>query len=88
MFDWSIRFEDHLLARRIAAAAVDQLGPGDLAAVVFTSAFSNGQAYADDRAWDIAPSSLGPERVVAAVSGLAVASRSRPASVLTSASSS
>jgi VWFA-related protein len=38
MLDWSIRFEDQQLARRIAAAAVDQLGPGDLAAVVFTSA--------------------------------------------------
>jgi VWFA-related protein len=41
MFDWSIRFNDQQLARRIATAAVDQLGPGDLAAVVFTSGFGN-----------------------------------------------
>src|SRR4051812_44863962 len=32
MFDWSIRFLDQALARRIATAAVDQLGPDDLAA--------------------------------------------------------
>jgi len=53
MFDWSIRFEDQQLARRIATAAVDQLGPGDLAAVVFTSAFANGgtpQNFTADRA--------------------------------------
>ncbi len=53
MFDWSIRFEDQQLARRIAAAAVDQLGPGDLAAVVFTSAFGNAgapQNFTADRA--------------------------------------
>src|SRR3954462_10159265 len=37
LFDWSIRAEDSLLARKIATAAVDELGPGDLAAVVFTS---------------------------------------------------
>jgi VWFA-related protein len=41
MFDWSIRNGDQQLARRIAAGAVDQLGPGDLAAVVFSSAFAN-----------------------------------------------
>jgi VWFA-related protein len=41
MFDWSIRFEDAELAKRIARAAVDQLGPDDLAAVVFSSAFAN-----------------------------------------------
>jgi VWFA-related protein len=41
MFDWSIRPQDQPLARKIAAAAVDELGPGDLAAVVFTSAFAN-----------------------------------------------
>jgi VWFA-related protein len=41
MFDWSIRFVDQELARRIAVAAVDQLGPGDLASVVFTSGFAN-----------------------------------------------
>jgi VWFA-related protein len=38
MFDWSIRFADQDLARRIARAAVDQLGPDDLAAVVFSNA--------------------------------------------------
>jgi VWFA-related protein len=53
MFDWSIRFEDQQLARRIATAAVDQLGPDDLAAVVFTSAFANNgtpQNFTADRA--------------------------------------
>jgi len=53
MFDWSIRPEDQGLARKIAAAAVDELGPGDLAAVVFTSAFSNAgipQNFTSDRA--------------------------------------
>ena len=52
MFDWSIRFEDQVLARNIAAAAVDQLGPNDLAAVVFTSQFANGctpQNFTADR---------------------------------------
>lgn len=53
MFDWSIRFEDQVLAKRIATAAVDQLGPGDLAAVVFSSAFANAgtpQNFTADRA--------------------------------------
>jgi VWFA-related protein len=53
MFDWSIRFEDQILARRIAAAAVDRLGPDDLAAVVFSSAFGNAgtpQNFTADRA--------------------------------------
>jgi VWFA-related protein len=53
MFDWSIRFSDQMLARRIAAAAVDALGPDDLAAVVFSSAFANGgtpQNFTADRA--------------------------------------
>ena len=53
MFDWSIRFEDQQLARRIATAAVDPLGPDDLAAVVFTSACANGgapQNFTADRA--------------------------------------
>ena len=53
MFDWSIRFADQTLARRIAAAAIDALGPDDLAAVVFSSAFSNGgvpQNFTNDRA--------------------------------------
>ena len=34
MLDWSIRFLDQILAKRIATAAVDALGPDDLAAVV------------------------------------------------------
>ena len=38
-FDWSIRFQDSQLARRIATETVKSLGPGDQAAVVFTSAF-------------------------------------------------
>ncbi len=53
MLDWSIRFADQTLARRIAAAAVDQLGPDDLAAVVFSSGFANGgtpQNFTADRA--------------------------------------
>lgn len=53
MFDWSIRLEDQVLARRIATAAVDALGPDDLAAVVFSSAFANGgtpQNFTADRA--------------------------------------
>src|SRR5882672_882551 len=53
MFDWSIRFYDQLLAKRIAVAAVDQLGPDDLAAVVFSSAFGNTgfpQNFTADRA--------------------------------------
>jgi len=53
MFDWSIRFEDTVLARKIAAAAVNELGPGDLAAVVFTSPFSTAgtpQNFTSDRA--------------------------------------
>ena len=41
MFDWSIRFLDQVLAKRIATAAVDALGPDDLAAVVFSSGFGN-----------------------------------------------
>jgi VWFA-related protein len=52
MFDWSIRFEDQILAKKIAAAAVDQLGPNDLAAVIFTSQFANGgtpQNFTADR---------------------------------------
>lgn len=44
MFDWSIRWEDQVLAQKIARAAVDQLGPDDLAAVVFSSAFGNAGA--------------------------------------------
>jgi VWFA-related protein len=53
MFDWSIRLTDQALARRIASAAVDQLGPDDLAAVVFTSGFGNAgapQNFTADRA--------------------------------------
>jgi len=53
MFDWSIRFYDQLLAKRIATAAVDALGPDDLAAVVFSSGFGNAgtpQNFTADRA--------------------------------------
>jgi VWFA-related protein len=53
MLDWSIRFEDQQLARRIAVAAVDELGPHDLAAVIFSSAFANSgtpQNFTADRA--------------------------------------
>jgi VWFA-related protein len=52
MFDWSIRFEDQALAKKVAAAAIDQLGPNDLAAVIFTSQFANGgtpQNFTADR---------------------------------------
>jgi VWFA-related protein len=42
VFDWSIRFDDSTLARKIARATVNDLGPGDEAAIVFTSEFSNG----------------------------------------------
>jgi VWFA-related protein len=42
MFDWSIRFADQALARRIATAAVGALGADDLAAVVFTNASASG----------------------------------------------
>ena len=53
MFDWSIRFLDQAVARRIATAAVDQLGADDLAAVVFSSGFANAgspQNFTADRA--------------------------------------
>jgi len=53
LFDWSVRPQDQLLARKIATATVDELGPGDLAAVVFTSTFSNAgtpQNFTSDRA--------------------------------------
>ena len=53
MFDWSIRFADQELARRIARAAVDALGPDDLAAVIFSSGFANAgvpQNFTADRA--------------------------------------
>ncbi len=53
MFDWSIRFMDQVLARRIAVAAVDELGPDDLAAVIFSSGFANAgspQNFTADRA--------------------------------------
>jgi VWFA-related protein len=41
VFDWSIRFQDTPLARKIATATVNGLGPGDRAAVIFTSPFGN-----------------------------------------------
>ena len=53
MFDWSIRFGDYQLARRIATTAVNALEPGDLAAVIFSSPFANGgtpQNFTADRA--------------------------------------
>jgi VWFA-related protein len=53
VFDWSIRFQDLPTARRIATAAVQALGPGDLGAVVFTSGFANAgspQNFTADRA--------------------------------------
>jgi VWFA-related protein len=53
MFDWSIRPQDQVLARAIASAAVNELGPGDLAAVTFTSPFANAgtpQNFTSDRA--------------------------------------
>ena len=70
MFDWSIRFTDQVLARRIASAAVDQLGPDDLAAVVFTSGFANGgapQNFTADRA-----------RLLAAINGPIAAAMQNP----------
>ena len=39
--DWSVRGMDLELARRIALAAVDGLGPVDEAAILFSSPFSN-----------------------------------------------
>ncbi len=53
MMDWSMRPQEQPAARRIARAAVDNLGPDDLAAITFTSAFSNGgvaQDFTRDRA--------------------------------------
>lgn len=53
VFDWSIRFAESTTARKIAHAAVDGLGPGDQAAVVFTSEFANAgvpQNFTSDRA--------------------------------------
>lgn len=39
--DWTVRGMDLVSARRIALAAVDGLGPGDEAAILFSSPFSN-----------------------------------------------
>src|SRR5690606_15587190 len=53
VFDWSIRFYDQALARTIAHAAVDALGPTDQAAVVFTDPAANAgvpQNFTSDRA--------------------------------------
>lgn len=53
VFDWSIRFYDQGLARRIAHAAIDGLGPGDRAAVVFADPAANAgvpQNFTADRA--------------------------------------
>ncbi len=52
VFDWSILFETQQAARQIARAAVEQLAPGDLASIVFTSAYANGgvpQNFTADR---------------------------------------
>ncbi len=52
-FDWSIRFHEQAAARRIAMAAVDALGPGDQAAVIFTNRTSESgrpQNFTADRA--------------------------------------
>jgi VWFA-related protein len=52
-FDWSIRFYDQALARRIALAAVDRLGPADEATVLFTrpnAAAGKPQGFTADRA--------------------------------------
>jgi len=51
--DWSIRFYDQALARRIALAAVDRLGPTDEATVVFTKPVPSAgtpQGFTADRA--------------------------------------
>jgi VWFA-related protein len=53
VFDWSIRFYDQQLARRIGLAAIDGLGPDDRAAVLFTkpgSAAGKPQGFTADRA--------------------------------------
>jgi VWFA-related protein len=42
VFDWTIRQEDLGRARRIATAAVNEMGANDLGGVIFTSGFSNG----------------------------------------------
>ena len=52
-FDWSIRLYDQALARRIALAAVDRLGPGDEATVLFTrpnATAGKPQGFTGDRA--------------------------------------
>jgi VWFA-related protein len=52
-FDWSVRFYDQQLARRIALATVDGLGPTDQAAVVFTrpnAAAGTQQGFTTDHA--------------------------------------
>jgi VWFA-related protein len=53
VFDWSIRFQDQANARRIAAAAIDALGPADRAAVLFANAAASSgvpQNFTLDRA--------------------------------------
>jgi hypothetical protein len=52
-FDWSIRFYDLAVARRIALAAVDRLGPADEATVLFTrpnAAAGKPQGFTPDHA--------------------------------------
>jgi VWFA-related protein len=53
VFDWSIRMSDQPLARRIARAAVENMGPQDLGAVIFASGFANAgtsQNFTNDKA--------------------------------------
>ena len=52
-FDWSIRFYDQALARRVALAAVERLGPADEATVLFTrpnAGAGTPQGFTADRA--------------------------------------
>jgi VWFA-related protein len=53
VIDRSVRFEDLPLARAVARQAIEQLGPGDLASLVFTSEYGNAgipQNFTADRA--------------------------------------
>lgn len=53
VFDWSIRLSDQAQARRVARAAVEEMGPADVGAVVYTGGFSTAgtrQPFTLDRA--------------------------------------
>jgi VWFA-related protein len=53
VIDRSVRFEDLPLARAVARKAIEELGPGDLASLVFTSEYGNAgipQNFTADRA--------------------------------------